>query len=130
MEETNSKGIVTHTCFYCNGTWINGGSLKIILENEQNSFLQTDIKRSFQSLKAKNKSKHCPECRNQQLLQIIVQGVELDLCSECIGIFFDEGELKELLPLLENESKETGVGSYLVGEGLFWAIITFLIGGG
>ncbi|WP_369160487.1 zf-TFIIB domain-containing protein [Candidatus Thiodiazotropha sp. LNASS1] len=23
MEETTSKGIITHTCFYCNGTWIN-----------------------------------------------------------------------------------------------------------
>ena len=51
------------------------------------------------------------------------------MCSECIGVFFDEGELKKLLPSLEMKSKETGVGSYLVGEGLFWAIIAFLLGG-
>ncbi|MCG7940957.1 MAG: zf-TFIIB domain-containing protein [Candidatus Thiodiazotropha lotti] len=129
MEETTSKGIITHTCFYCNGTWINSDSLKIILENENNTLLQIDLKNSFESLKVTNKDRHCPECKNQQLFQIIVRGVELDLCPECIGVFFDEGELKQLLPSLENKSKETGVGSYLAGEGLFWAIIAFLLGG-
>lgn len=119
MEETTSKGIITHTCFYCNGTWINSDSLKIILENENNRLLKTDLKKSFESLKVTNKDRHCPECKNQQLFQIIVRGVELDMCSECIGVFFDEGELKKLLPSLEMKSKETGVGSYLVGEGLF-----------
>ncbi|WP_071933763.1 zf-TFIIB domain-containing protein [Candidatus Thiodiazotropha endoloripes] len=129
MEETTSKGIITHTCFYCNGTWINSDSLKIILENENNRLLKTDLKKSFESLKVTNKDRHCPECKNQQLFQIIVRGVELDMCSECIGVFFDEGELKKLLPSFEMKSKETGVGSYLVGEGLFWAIIAFLLGG-
>ncbi len=129
MEQTLTKGIGTHTCFYCNGTWIDSSSFKNILENEHNTSLQTGIKRSFHSLKARNESRYCPECNNQQLFQIIVQGVELDLCQECIGIFFDEGELKELLPQLETKSNETGVGSYLVGEGLFWAILAFLFSG-
>ncbi|MEW8071670.1 MAG: zf-TFIIB domain-containing protein [Candidatus Thiodiazotropha sp.] len=129
MEETISKGIVIHRCFYCNGTWINSDALKIILENEQNTVLQTDLKRSFESLKAKNKDRHCPECKKQHLFQVIVRDVELDLCPECIGVFFDEVEIKQLLPLLENKSKETGVGSYLAGDGLFWVIVAFLLGG-
>ncbi|PUB74052.1 MAG: hypothetical protein DBP03_11840 [gamma proteobacterium symbiont of Ctena orbiculata] len=129
MEETTSKGIITHTCFYCNGTWINSESLKIILERENNTLLLNDLKSSFETLKTTNKDRNCPECKNQQLFQITVRGVELDLCPECIGVFFDEGELKKLLPALDNKSKETGVGSYLAGEGLFWAIIAFLLGG-
>jgi Zn-finger nucleic acid-binding protein len=129
MEETICKGIITHTCCYCNGTWINSDSLKIIIESENNTLLQNDIKSPFESLKVRNNDRHCPECNNQQLLQIIVRGVELDLCPECIGVFFDEGELRHLLPSLENTSKETGVAAYLAGEGLFWAIIAFLVGG-
>jgi hypothetical protein len=107
----------------------NSDSLKTILETEKNTVLLTDLVSSFESLKARNKDRQCPECKNQQLFQITVQGVELDLCPECIGVFFDEGELQQLLPSLENKSKETGVGSYLAGEGLFWAIIAFLLGG-
>ena len=57
MEETTSKGIITHTCFYCNGTWINSDSLKIILENENNRLLKTDLKKSFESLKVTNKDR-------------------------------------------------------------------------
>jgi Zn-finger nucleic acid-binding protein len=129
MEQTLTKGIGTHTCLYCNGTWIDSSSFKNILGNEQNTSLQTGIKRSFHALKERNESRLCPECSDQQLFQLIVQGVELDLCPECIGIFFDEGELKELLPQLETKSNETGVGSYLVGEGLFWAILAFLFSG-
>jgi Zn-finger nucleic acid-binding protein len=129
MEETTSKGIITHTCFYCNGTWISGKSLKLILNNSQNTSLQNDLKSSFESLKLSNNGRHCPECNNQQLFQIDARGVELDLCPECIGVFFDEGELKQVLPSFENKSNETGVGKYLVGEGLFWTIIAFLLGG-
>ena len=129
MEQTHTKNICTYTCFYCNGTWIDSGSFKYILDNEQSTSLQTGIKRSFHALKARNENRHCPECNDEQLFQIIVQGVELDLCPECMGIFFDEDELKGLLPQVETKSNDTGVGSYLIGEGLFWAIVAFLFSG-
>jgi Zn-finger nucleic acid-binding protein len=40
----------------------------------------------------------CPRCDNSQLQLLIQQGgVELDCCGECDGLWFDGGELQEML---------------------------------
>lgn len=129
MGASNSRGINTYTCLYCNGTWIDCFSLEAMLKNEQNPQLKADIEKSIQFLGGQDSSRYCPSCTDQNLIQYIVRDVEVDLCPVCKGIFFDEGELKQLLPLSENTDNDTGVGSYLAGEGLFWAIVAFLCSG-
>jgi Zn-finger nucleic acid-binding protein len=129
MEDSNSQGIATNTCLYCNGKWINYGSLKLILEKAENAPSIIDTKKTFQSHSDKNSNRHCPECENQRLYQVNVRGIELDLCPECNGLFFDEGELKQLLPESESSANDTGIGSCLISEGLFWIISVFLSGG-
>lgn len=39
---------------------------------------------------------HCPKCGNEMIV-IEYEGIELDKCSDCGGIYFDNGELEELL---------------------------------
>jgi Zn-finger nucleic acid-binding protein len=130
MENSNRKGIAINSCLYCNGKWIRFDALKGILEKEKKAPSIIDIKRAFQSQHDNNAGRCCPECDNQQLFQIIIQGVELDLCPVCYGLFFDEGELKQIFPMSENATKDTGVGASLATEGLLWVVYLFLTGGG
>lgn len=38
----------------------------------------------------------CPVCKNVTLLMSEKQGVEIDYCPECRGIWLDRGELEKL----------------------------------
>ena len=129
MEATNSSGIETNTCLYCNGTWIDGKSLGILLEKEKSKTSNVKIQESFKSQHDKKADRTCPECENEKLLQIYTHGIELDLCPKCNGLFFDEGELKKILPTAHEPNSETGIGSYVATESLFWVLIMFISGG-
>lgn len=37
----------------------------------------------------------CPKCRSD-MQQIIIDGIEVDRCSDCCGLWFDDGELSKL----------------------------------
>ena len=45
----------------------------------------------------------CPECREEMLI-LELNDVEIDFCSECSGIWLDEGELELLLQNSDSES--------------------------
>jgi Zn-finger nucleic acid-binding protein len=127
MEDTNIKGIAVNRCLYCNGTWLQLTSLKHIFERSGSKQSIVDVKRAFQSQYDGNANRQCPECEKQKLFQIVVDGVELDLCPQCNGLFFDEGELKQLLPESESRVNDSGAGSSLVSEGVLWVIYLFLL---
>ena len=40
---------------------------------------------------------YCPVCREVQLLMMDRQGIEIDYCPQCRGIWLDRGELDKLL---------------------------------
>ena len=39
---------------------------------------------------------HCPKC-GMEMVEITFEGIKVDKCSECLGIFFDDGELDQLV---------------------------------
>ncbi len=39
----------------------------------------------------------CPHCENQPLLMSERQGVEIDYCPQCRGVWLDRGELDKLI---------------------------------
>jgi len=55
----------------------------------------------------------CPKCKTESFVAFFVQQVEVDRCSSCNGIWFDEQELvhlltedaRQLTPLREGEEK-------------------------
>ena len=129
MATSNCSGIETNTCLYCNGAWINSGSLDSLLNKEINTPSKSEIKKSFEAQYDKKANRHCPECNDEKLYQIYTHGVELDLCPKCNGLFFDEGEIKNILPTTHKPTNTEGVGTYVATEGLFWVILSFLGGG-
>lgn len=39
---------------------------------------------------------HCPKC-GMEMVEITFEGIKVDKCSECLGIFFDNGEIEQLI---------------------------------
>lgn len=83
-------------CTNCNGIWLDSGELELMLENE------SERARLIQSLEvvmdSSEKKLKCPLCKDKmekvkhQQLNIIT-----DKCIHNHGIWFDKGELQELI---------------------------------
>lgn len=129
MSISNCSGIETNECLYCNGAWINSDALEHLLQKENDAPSKSEIKTLFNSEYDKSSNRCCPECDNEKLYQIYIHNVELDLCSKCSGLFFDEGELKEILPRTHKPNRDTEAGVYVASEGLLWVLLGFLGGG-
>jgi ribosomal protein L37AE/L43A len=56
----------------------------------------------------------CPKCGSDMKVEK-VGGIEIEKCSSCEGIFFDRGELEDLL--LKQESQRRGFFRKLMGFG-------------
>ncbi|MFN7971904.1 MAG: zf-TFIIB domain-containing protein [Acidobacteriota bacterium] len=54
----------------------------------------------------------CPKC-GAQMAALDLEGVSVDKCSRCEGIFFDRGELDELL--LKHKDEQKGIFRRLAG---------------
>lgn len=39
---------------------------------------------------------HCPKC-GMEMVEITFEDIKVDKCSECLGIFFDKGEIDQLI---------------------------------
>ncbi len=57
---------------------------------------------------------HCPKC-GQDMAEQDLQGIKVDICSGCEGIFFDRGELETLVAKKAEERR--GFFRRLVGLG-------------
>ena len=91
LEPTNSSGIETATCFYCNGTWINHNELKALVDNEKISF-------GVKEINSESSNNTCPNCDNTKLHQSSIQNIEVESCPLCKGIFVEEGKIEKIFP--------------------------------
>ena len=128
IEVKKRNGVVLYSCLYCEGTWLPKESLERLYKASSDKYgahriaqLKNESKESATPLK-------CPACVEKKLRVILVKRVELDICIECGGVFFDAGEMDTLIkkPKLKSEA---GVAEYVATEGLFWIIIGFISGG-
>lgn len=84
-------------CFECEGIWLDGDELEILLENSsaRDGFLS-----SFRvDEKSKEKSLKCPIC-DKKMEKALYSGskqIRIDRCRKKDGIWFDKGELREIL---------------------------------
>lgn len=39
---------------------------------------------------------HCPRCTRSDLTSTVRQGVEVDFCPSCLGVWFDRGEVEKV----------------------------------
>ena len=85
-------------CYSCGGIWLDSGELDILLGSAQN---RDNLLNSFEEIKSKEKKKKCPIC-SKKMLKIQAgtdEKVLLDKCKKNHGIWFDLGELEQVLKI-------------------------------
>jgi Zn-finger nucleic acid-binding protein len=50
---------------------------------------------------------HCPRCDSTRLVEREREGLTVDLCPECRGLWLDRGELERLLARAQREADES-----------------------
>jgi Zn-finger nucleic acid-binding protein len=86
-------------CLSCKGLWLDAGELELLLEGSGNrdSLLSTFEKNPDTT----EKKIRCPVCSKKMAKMLCGENKKicLDSCSRNDGIWFDKGELKEILAM-------------------------------
>lgn len=91
-------------CSACKGIWLDNGELELIFSNSGNKALADSfsIKKDFNETK-----RRCPICKKKMdKVEFENTGIILDSCSNHHGLWFDNGELKELLKSAEDNNNK------------------------
>lgn len=54
----------------------------------------------------------CPNCENEKLIMTERQGIEIDYCSNCRGIWLDRGELDKLIERSQQQIASSPIREY------------------
>ena len=72
---------------------------------------QTSLQKLFNVL-YKEPMMHCPVCKDPQLVISERQGIEIDYCPSCRGVWLDRGELDKLIEKSNVMNQPSPVSSY------------------
>lgn len=95
--------VVVDICGKCGGVWLDKNELSLIASNYINknidmnsksyiTKMNIDIEKILEKRNVLTSSNQCPKCMNCTMKKIIWNKMELDVCSQCKGIFFDSHE--------------------------------------
>lgn len=94
-------------CLSCAGIWLDAGELEILMGDAEKA------RGALLSLGKTQKGKRrCPICRKR--MDIILAGaerkVEIDSCRKHHGLWFDRGELEEIIKILGESGNQKIIG--------------------
>lgn len=93
MNEIQFFNIKVDGCRFCGGIWFDAGELaKFIQKGSLPKRILTPTALTDARRTVKEGERKCPRCGN--LLEVVThQGVNVDYCQNCSGLWFDRGEL-------------------------------------
>jgi len=110
MDRKVFQGVLVDVCPTCEGLWLDGGELQMLQEHEEKSIpeLRMEAKREVAGEKRQLVTAHgvCPRCQAVELEERSLAGVLVDVCPRCGGIYFDWGELTQVLQATEHKGFE------------------------
>lgn len=115
LGDASYEGVAIHSCGKCDGEWLDRDELQSIVQNWEQKFSPTELKRLSAvhhadfTLDEDEKSLECPRCPDETLERFnyaATSGVALDKCPTCGGIWLDENELEQVQILAEEWNKE------------------------
>ena len=86
-------------CISCRGKWLDAGELELLLEDSEE---KDNLLSSFEKdKKIKEKRRKCPIClkKMEKVLCGTDNKIRIDKCRKNDGIWFDEGELREIIKM-------------------------------
>jgi Zn-finger nucleic acid-binding protein len=108
MQKKAFKGVLIDHCATCQSVWLDKNELEQLvagvgedvhtLKAEARAEMRTEAARPMTILSA------CPKCQVGQIREQLIDGVKLDYCTHCGGLYFDRGELDEAI-----NNKQEGV---------------------
>ena len=108
-------------CSECSGIWLDAGELEMLLQNPGQA---AKLLASFTpDKKSTEKARKCPICRKKmQKVLVGTSGAKilLDKCKKDHGLWFDKGELHDILKkaTLDKDNKITKLLADMFGEDL------------
>lgn len=91
-------------CAKCDGRWLSGASITELLEREISAPSIRKITEIADATGVLSEKRKCPSCISTYLSTCEVRSVELDICVNCCGVFFDYGEISKILPQAPEET--------------------------
>ena len=96
----------------CKGVWFDSGELELLLESMQldESGLTTDEIMSLNEARVSEKKRRCPIC-NKKMKKVYIgrePQVLIDACPRGHGLWFDGGELGQVISQLMGASSQSG----------------------
>ena len=84
-------------CARCGGTWLDGGELELLLDGARNR--DATLSRMTREPGAREASWRCPICRKRmdKVACGTTRRVLIDKCARGDGIWFDGGELRDVI---------------------------------
>ena len=106
-------------CTECRGIWLDEGELEILLGNAAKA---NEVLHSFTPVKVSEALRKCPIClKKMQKVSVgnNTKTVLIDGCPKSHGLWFDRGELVDILKMghFDKEGKVTGLLSELFNMG-------------
>lgn len=107
-------------CTECRGIWLDGGELEILLGDAAKA---DKVLHSFAPVKVSEAPRKCPIClKKMQKVSVGTDSGKMVLIDECPkshGLWFDRGELVDILKMghFDKEGKVTGLLSELFNMG-------------
>ena len=128
MDAVSKQGIDLHTCHQCNGAWLPRSAIIALYRAAARHDEIPDVASLHLEDGGTGRALGCPACRDQALFIVRIKGVELDVCRQCSGIFFDQGEMAALRDRLDPDRRGSSAGDYVAVEVLGWLLAAFLSG--
>ena len=128
MQVVEREDVRSRVCPACNGAWISDTSLHKLFAREEDTPHIEEALETILSLDFRDGKLPCPTCRGRRLQTLEVEGVELDYCSGCKGLFFDPGELERVFPKTYRVAADTQGDAGNRKDSLFDTIIAFFSG--
>jgi Zn-finger nucleic acid-binding protein len=128
LEIREIDGITTSTCPGCKGNWIGATALAALFARDRDAPRIEEALDAILDLDFHDSLRQCPKCRVRPLKAIMVDGIELDYCTACKGLYFDQGELEQVFPSTLGQAAAKG-GTPADTLSQFWAVILKYTGG-
>lgn len=101
MKKSKMKGILIDYCGICDAYWLDEGELKDMEKGLSKNTQQLRVE-AHHELKAESARPVviltcCPKCQEGQIHEKVMDGVKVDYCTRCHGLYFDHGELSEIM---------------------------------
>lgn len=91
------------SCDQCLGIWFDAGELQKFYQSRElmQRFTPTATASLPHTYEISASVRRCPRCR-KAMERPLVGGIAVDVCQECRGIWFDDGELQKVTQIYKN----------------------------